>query len=76
MRIRCPNCHRRYRWMLFKCPRCMVRNANHPIIIFGKVLAMAALCAAIWFLVQAFVKTDDTASGVVHPTPEKEAPRR
>lgn len=59
-----------------KCPHCMVRNANHPAIILGKLLALAALCAAIWFLVQAFVKTGDTESGVIHPTPEKASPRR
>jgi hypothetical protein len=40
------------------------------------LLALAALCAAIWFLVQAFVKTGDTESGVIHPTPEKASPRR
>ena len=53
----------------------MLRNANHPIILLGKVLAVAALCVAIWFLAQAFVQTDDTASGVIRHPPEKETPQ-
>jgi hypothetical protein len=75
IRITCWQCRKPFRWTLIKCPRCMQRNAHHPIILFCKVLAVAALCVAIWYLVQAFVKTDDTASGVVHPGQEKEPPR-
>lgn len=52
----------------------MMRNANHPVILIGKVLAVAALCIALWFLARAFVQTDDTASGVFRPSPEKVTP--
>jgi hypothetical protein len=70
IRVTCWQCRKPFRWMLRKCPRCMQRNAKHPAILLGKLLAVVALCAAIWYLVQAFVKTDDTVSGVLPPPKE------
>ena len=53
----------------------MQRNSKHPVILIGKILAVAALIVAIWYVVQAFVQTDDTATGVLRQPPEKETPR-
>ncbi len=71
----CRNCRKRYRWTKIRCPKCMMRNANHPAILLGKLLAVAALCAALWFLARAFIKTDDSASGVVPHSADKATPR-
>ena len=54
----------------------MERNGNSPVVILGKVIAVAALCTALWFLAKAFVQTDDTATGVIRATPEKGTPQR
>ncbi|MEO6787081.1 MAG: hypothetical protein ABI318_13200 [Chthoniobacteraceae bacterium] len=54
----------------------MARNANRPRLVLGKLLAVLALCVAVWFLAKAFVWTDDAASGVIRATPEKDLQQR
>ena len=71
----CVQCRKPYRWTHLKCPRCMHRNGSHPIILFGKLLAVVLLVAAIWYIVLAAVRTDDTASGIVNPVKEPESER-
>ena len=75
IRVTCWQCNKPFRWTLLKCPRCMQRNPHHPLILFGKVIAVVALCVAVWFLVRVFVKVDDSASGVLGPEQEKELQR-
>ena len=58
-----------------KCPRCIQRNGNHPLVILGKVLAVTALCTALWFFAKAFIITDDTASGVIREVPQTQPQR-
>ena len=60
---------------MLKCPRCLHRNENHTMYFFGKMLALAALCAAVWYIVQAAMMSEDPVSGTVQPGHEKKAPR-
>ena len=74
-RVICWQCLKPFRWTLVKCPRCMQRNPKHPLILLGKVVAVAALCVAVWYVLRAVMKSEDNAAGIIQPVQEKEEAR-